>query len=64
MTDVTTTIGGGSGLPSGGSAQSGPSGLEAVPGLVSLVASGAAPVCEGDSCFVPGAEGAWTEVPD
>ena len=39
-------------------------GLEAGPALVSLVASGGAPVCEGDACFVPGAEGAWTEVPD
>ena len=32
--------------------------------LVTLGATGAAPVCEGDSCFVPGAEGDWTEVPD
>ena len=33
-------------------------------GLLTLVTGGAAPVCDGDSCFVPGAEGAWTEVPD
>ena len=39
-------------------------GLEAVPGLVPLLTGGAAPVCEGDSCFVPGAEGDWSEVPD
>lgn len=39
-------------------------GLEALPGLVALRTSGAAPVCDGDSCFVPGAEGDWTEVPD
>ncbi|WP_144715558.1 hypothetical protein [Curtobacterium pusillum] len=39
-------------------------GLEARPGLLTLVAAGGAPVCEGDSCFVPGAEGAWAEVPD
>jgi hypothetical protein len=32
--------------------------------LVPLVASGGAPVCEGDVCFVPGAKGAWAEVPD
>jgi len=38
--------------------------LEARPALLSLVTSGGAPVCEGDSCFVPGAEGDWTEVPD
>lgn len=37
-------------------------GLEAVGGLVPLLTSGV--VCEGDSCFVPGAEGDWTEVPD
>ncbi|WIB64831.1 MULTISPECIES: hypothetical protein [unclassified Curtobacterium] len=33
-------------------------------GLVALDLAGGAPVCEGDVCFVPGAEGAWTEVPD
>ena len=38
--------------------------LEARPALLTLVAPGGAPVCEGDSCFVPGAEGVWTEVPD
>ncbi|MET3636431.1 MULTISPECIES: hypothetical protein [Curtobacterium] len=39
-------------------------GLEARPTLLTLVTPGVAPVCEGDSCFVPGAEGDWTEVPD
>jgi hypothetical protein len=39
-------------------------GLEARPALLTLVTPGGAPVCEGDSCFVPGAEGVWTEVPD
>lgn len=39
-------------------------GQEARPALLTLVTSGAAPVCEGDSCFVPGAEGDWSEVPD
>lgn len=39
-------------------------GLEARPALLTLVTSGGAPVCEGDSCFVPGAEGDWSEVPD
>jgi hypothetical protein len=39
-------------------------GLEARPGLLTVVAPGGAPVCDGDSCFVPGAEGAWAEVPD
>ncbi|MGN8050152.1 hypothetical protein ACTJKO_10725 [Curtobacterium sp. 22159] len=37
---------------------------EARPGLLTLVTPGGAPVCEGDSCFVPGAEGDWSEVPD
>lgn len=37
---------------------------EARPALLTLVTPGGAPVCEGDSCFVPGAEGVWTEVPD
>ncbi|GAA3338760.1 hypothetical protein GCM10017714_11430 [Curtobacterium pusillum] len=46
-----------------------PAGLEARPGLLTLVTPGGAPVCEGDSClvdaaFVPGAEGVWVEVPD
>jgi hypothetical protein len=36
--------------------QIGTDGLEAAPALVSLLASGAAPVCEGDACFF--------EVPD
>lgn len=44
-------------LPSG-------DGLEARAALLTLVTPGGAPVCEGDSCFVPGAEGDWTEVPD
>ncbi|MCL9665557.1 hypothetical protein L2091_10010 [Curtobacterium albidum] len=39
-------------------------GLEARPTLLTLVTPGVAPVCDGDSCFVPGAEGDWTEVPD
>jgi hypothetical protein len=39
-------------------------GLEARPALLTLVTPGGAPVCEGDSCSVPGAEGDWTEVPD
>jgi hypothetical protein len=38
--------------------------LEARPALLTLVTPGGAPVCDGDSCFVPGAEGDWTEVPD
>lgn len=42
----------------------GSAGLEARPALLTLVTPGGAPVCEGDSCFVPGAEGYWTEVPD
>lgn len=37
---------------------------EARPGLLTLVTPGGAPVCAGDSCFVPGAEGVWAEVPD
>lgn len=37
---------------------------EARPALLTLVAPGGAPVCEGDACFVPGAEGEWSEVPD
>ncbi|KTR09201.1 hypothetical protein [Curtobacterium luteum] len=37
---------------------------EARPGLLTLVTPGGAPVCEGDTCFVPGAEGVWAEVPD
>lgn len=39
-------------------------GQEARPALLTLVTPGGAPVCEGDTCSVPGAEGAWTEVPD
>ncbi|WJX99681.1 hypothetical protein [Curtobacterium sp. 458] len=38
--------------------------LETRPGLLTLVTPGGAPVCEGDTCFVPGAEGVWAEVPD
>ena len=38
--------------------------LEARPALLTLVTPGGAPVCDGDSCFVPGAEGDWSEVPD
>lgn len=39
-------------------------GEQASGGLLTLVAVGDAPVCDGDSCFVPGAEGVWAEVPD
>lgn len=38
--------------------------LEARPALLTLVTPGGAPACDGDSCFVPGAEGDWSEVPD
>lgn len=55
MTGATAAVGGGSGLPAG---------AEARPALLTLVTPGGAPVCEGDSCFVPGAEGDWSEVPD
>jgi len=55
MTGATAPVGGGSGLPAG---------LEERPALLTLVTPGGAPVCEGDSCFVPGAEGDWSEVPD
>lgn len=55
MTGATAPVGGGSGLPAG---------LEARTALLTLVTPGGAPVCEGDSCFVPGAEGDWSEVPD
>jgi hypothetical protein len=55
VTDVTVPVGGGAGLPAG---------LEGRPALLTLVTPGGAPVCEGDSCFVPGAEGDWSEVPD
>lgn len=45
------------------------SGLEARPALLTLVAPGGAPVCEGDACLIDagsfaGAEGDWSEVPD
>ncbi|MEK6312496.1 MAG: hypothetical protein V4755_17515 [Curtobacterium sp.] len=39
-------------------------GREARPALLTLVTPGGAPVCDGDTCSVPGAEGMWTEVPD
>ncbi|WP_176491699.1 hypothetical protein [Curtobacterium sp. 'Ferrero'] len=39
-------------------------GQEARPALLTLVTPGGAPVCEGDSCSLPGAEGDWSEVPD
>jgi hypothetical protein len=45
----------------------GPVAAAGVRPLVTLLPAGAAPVCEGDVCLVPGipgAEGAWTEVPD
>ncbi|MCS6575459.1 hypothetical protein NYS52_13065 [Curtobacterium flaccumfaciens pv. flaccumfaciens] len=66
MTDATATVGGGAGLPSVPDAISG---LEARPGLLTLVTAGGAPVCDGDSCLIDagsfaGAEGDWTEVPD
>jgi hypothetical protein len=42
---------------------------EARPALLTLVAPGGAPVCEGDACLIDagsfaGAEGDWSEVPD
>ncbi|MBB1197579.1 hypothetical protein [Curtobacterium flaccumfaciens] len=59
------------GLPGVGgfSAASGVPGLEARPTLLTLVAPGGAPVCEGDACLIDagsfaGAEGEWSEVPD
>jgi hypothetical protein len=55
VTGAWSAAGGGSGLPAG---------LEARPALLTLVTPGGAPVCEGDSCFVPGSEGDWSEVPD
>lgn len=58
MTGVGMPVGGGAGLPAG------LDGLEARPALLTLVTPGGAPVCEGDACFVPGAEGDWSEVPD
>ena len=57
MTDVTTIRPVEPGLPSG-------NGLEARPAVLTLVTPGGAPVCEGDSCSVSGAEGFWDEVPD
>lgn len=56
MTDVTTTGPAEPGLQTDD--------REARPALLTLVTPGGAPVCEGDSCFVPGAEGIWSEVPD
>ncbi|MBT1611967.1 MULTISPECIES: hypothetical protein [Curtobacterium] len=69
MTDATATVGGGAGLPSAPSVPDAISGLEARPGLLTLVTAGGAPVCDGDSCLIDagsfaGAEGDWTEVPD
>ncbi|OII35062.1 hypothetical protein BIU98_03770 [Curtobacterium sp. MMLR14_010] len=64
MTDATVPVGGGAGLPAGLGGLGGLGGLEARPALLTLVTPGAAPVCEGDACFVPGAEGDWSEVPD
>jgi hypothetical protein len=61
MTGLDMPVGGGSGLPAG---LDGKVGLEARPALLTLVTPGGAPVCEGDACFVPGAEGDWSEVPD
>ncbi|WP_171898693.1 hypothetical protein [Curtobacterium sp. UCD-KPL2560] len=57
MTAVTAAGGAGARLQAG-------DGAEGRPALLTLVPSGGAPVCEGDSCFVPGAEGDWAEVPD
>ena len=62
MTAVRLDGAAGSGLQSG-------DGREARPALLTLVTPGGAPVCEGDSCFLPdsslaGAEGDWSEVPD
>ncbi|TCL81266.1 MULTISPECIES: hypothetical protein [unclassified Curtobacterium] len=69
MTGPTVTVGGGAGLPSAASVPDAISGLEARPGLLTLVTPGGAPVCDGDSCLIDagsfaGAEGDWTEVPD
>ncbi|MBT1624093.1 hypothetical protein KK101_15475 [Curtobacterium flaccumfaciens pv. oortii] len=69
MTGATVTVGGGVGLPSAASVPDAISGLEARPGLLTLVTPGGAPVCDGDSCLIDagsfaGAEGDWTEVPD
>jgi hypothetical protein len=61
MTGLGMPVGGGAGLPAGLDAQDG---LEARPALLTLVTPGGAPVCEGDACFVAGAEGDWSEVPD
>ncbi|WP_181439653.1 hypothetical protein [Curtobacterium sp. MCBD17_032] len=55
MTGGTVPLGSGSGLPAGS---------EVRPALLTFVTAGGAAVCEGDSCFVPGAEGDWSEVPD
>lgn len=57
MSDVTTTGGVAPGLQAGSNPSAGPA-------LLTFPVTGGAPVCEGDSCFVPGAEGNWTEVPD
>ncbi len=70
MTGVTLTAGGGAGLPSAHvGRRTRFSGLEARPGLLTLVTPGGAPVCDGDSCLIDagsfaGAEGDWSEVPD
>lgn len=69
MTGATLTAGGGAGLPSAPSVPDAISGLEARPGLLTLVTPGGAPVCDGDSCLIDagsfaGAEGDWSEVPD
>lgn len=69
MTGVTVTVGGGAGLPSATPVPDAFSGLEASPGLLTLVTPGGAPVCDGDSCLIDagsfsGAEGDWSEVPD
>ena len=58
MTGATVSVGAVPGLPADGATAA------AQPALLTLVTPGGAPVCEGDSCFVPGAEGDWTEVPD
>ncbi|PZF67650.1 hypothetical protein DEJ33_04040 [Curtobacterium sp. MCPF17_047] len=75
MTGAWVAAGDGSGLPAGlGPREPLPTRREAAgrpsswgegrPALLTFVTPGGAPVCEGDSCFVPGAEGDWSEVPD
>jgi hypothetical protein len=52
MTDARVTDGPAPSLQSGSAQPT--HGLEAAPGLISLLPSGDAPVCDGDSCEIPG----------